>query len=143
MPSRREDILAALMAALVAGLSAAVRRNEPLPEKLPAGGLVMLRDGELGEPEILLSPLTYIWRHRAIIEAVVSGGTAASRDGVLDGLLTAVGDAIAGTPTLGGLADWIEIGPASFETLAIEGAAPLKGATIPIILHYATSSPLS
>ena len=143
MPSRREDILAALMAALVAGLSAAVRRNEPLPEKLPAGGLVMVRDGELGEPEILLSPLSYIWRHRAIVEAVVNGGTAASRDGALDGLLMAIGDTIASTPTLGGLVDWIEIGPASFETLAVEGAAPLKGATIPLTLHYATSSPLS
>jgi hypothetical protein len=143
MSSHREQVLAALLSALETVSGPTVRRNEPLPEKLPAGGLVMLRDGELGEPEILLSPLTYIWRHRAIIEAVVSGGTAASRDGVLDGLLTAVGDAIAGTPTLGGLADWIEIGPASFETLAIEGAAPLKGATIPITLHYATSSPLS
>lgn len=143
MPSRREDILVALTVALVAGLSAAVRRNEPLPEKLPAGGLVTLRDGELGEPEILLSPLSYIWRHRAIVEAMVSGGTAASRDGALDGLLIAIGDAIAGAPTLGGLVDWIEIGPASFETLAVEGGAPLKGATIPITLHYATSSPLS
>lgn len=143
MSSHREQVLAALLSALETVSGPTVRRNEPLSEKLPAGGLVILRDGELGEPEILLSPLTYIWRHRAIIEAVVSGGTAASRDGVLDGLLTAVGDAIAGTPTLGGLADWIEIGPASFETMAVEGAAPLKGATIPIILHYATSSPLS
>ncbi len=143
MSSRREDILAQLTATLVAGLPATVRRNEPLPEKLPAGGLVMLRDGELGEPEILLSPLSYIWRHRAIVEAMVSGGTAASRDGALDDLLTAIGDAIAGAANLGGLVDWIEIGPASFETLAIEGAAPLKGATIPITLHYATSSPLS
>jgi len=143
MSSHREQALAALLSVLETVSGPAVRRNEPLPEKLPAAGLVMLRDGELGEPEILLSPLTYIWRHRAIIEAVVSGGTAASRDGALDGLLTAVGDAIAGAPTLAGLVDWIEIGPVSFETLAVEGAAPLKGATIPITLHYATSSPLS
>ena len=142
MPSHREQVMAALLSVLETMSGPTVRRNEPLPEKLPAGGLVMLRDGELGEPEILLSPLSYIWRHRAIVEAMVSGGTA-SRDGALDGLLTAIGDAIAGTPTLGGLVDWIEIGPASFETLAIEGAAPLKGATIPITLHYATSSPLS
>lgn len=143
MSSHREQVLTALLSALETLSGPTVRRNEPLPEKLPAGGLVMLRDGELGEPEILLSPLSYIWRHRAIIEAVVSGGTAAARDGALDDLLSAVGQAIEADPRLGGLADWIEIGPASFETLAVEGAAPLKGATIPITLHYATSSPLS
>ena len=77
MSSHREQVLAALLSALETLSGPTVRRNEPLPEKLPAGGLVMLRDGELGEPEILLSPLSYIWRHRAIIEAMVSGGTAA------------------------------------------------------------------
>lgn len=143
MSSHREQVLAALLSALETVSGPTVRRNEPLPEKLPAGGLVMLRDGELGEPEILLSPLTYIWRHRAIVEAMVSGGTAASRDGALDDLLSAVGQAIEADPRLGGLVDWIEIGPASFETLAVEGAAPLKGAIMPITLHYATSSPLS
>lgn len=143
MSSHREQVLAALLSALETLSGPTVRRNEPLSEKLPAGGLVMLRDGELGEPEILLSPLSYIWRHRAIVEAVVSGGTAAARDGALDDLLSAVGQAIEADPRLGGLVDWIEIGPASFETLAVEGAAPLKGATIPITLHYATSSPLS
>lgn len=143
MSSHREQVLAALLSALETLSGPAVRRNEPLPEKLPAAGLVMLRDGELGEPEILLSPLSYIWRHRAIIEAMVRGPTAAARDGALDDLLSAVGQAIEADPRLGGLVDWIEIGPASFETLAIDGAAPLKGATMPITLHYATSSPLS
>ena len=43
--SRREQILAALSVVLAGQLAAPVRRNEVLPEKVPAVGLVILRDG--------------------------------------------------------------------------------------------------
>ncbi len=36
-----------------------VLRNEPLPTKIPASGLLILRDGDAGEPEITLSPTRY------------------------------------------------------------------------------------
>mgnify|MGYP001809860116 CR=1 FL=1 len=54
MPSVREQVLAAIALRLktVAGLT--VRRNEALPEKIPISGLAILRDGDPGEPEVVL-----------------------------------------------------------------------------------------
>nr|WP_281721244.1 hypothetical protein [Nitrosomonas nitrosa] len=143
MSSRRESILSALFETLRSTLTASVRRNEALPEKVPSTGLVVLRDGEPGEPEILLSPLSYLWRHRAPVDVVVGGATQAERDAALDTLLTSIGSVLDANRTLGGLVDWLEIGPPSFEIVPIEGAAPIKGAVVPVILHYETSSPLS
>jgi hypothetical protein len=56
MPTPRETILAALHARLSA-LPATVLRGDVLPERVPAEGLLILRDGEPGEPEVTLSPL--------------------------------------------------------------------------------------
>lgn len=52
----RENILAALHARLSA-LPATALRGDVLPERVPAEGLLILRDGEPGEPEVTLSPL--------------------------------------------------------------------------------------
>src|SRR5690606_22813137 len=71
MMSKRETILAALTGALRTGLSANVRRNEVLPEKVPAEGLVILRDGDPGEPDVTLNPRTEFYSHRVEIEAYV------------------------------------------------------------------------
>lgn len=56
VPTPRETILAALHARLSA-LSATVLRGEVLPERVPADGLLILRYGAPGEPEVTLSPL--------------------------------------------------------------------------------------
>ncbi|MDT8854385.1 hypothetical protein RNZ50_04915 [Paracoccaceae bacterium Fryx2] len=52
-----------------------------LPERVPTGGLLILRDGEPGEPEVTLSPLRYYYQPQAEIEAVVQG---AARDTACD-----------------------------------------------------------
>ena len=80
MPTLRETILAALHARLSA-LHAAALRGDVLPERVPTAGLLILRDGEPGEPEVTLSPLRYHYQHRAEIEAVVQG---TSRDAAFD-----------------------------------------------------------
>ena len=82
MPTTRETILTALHARL-STLPATALRGEVLPERVPAEGLLILRDGEPGEPEVTLSPLRYHYQHRAEIEAVVQG---ADRDGAFDAL---------------------------------------------------------
>lgn len=63
MSSTREAILAALHARLSA-LPATVLRGEVRPERVPADGLLILRDGEPGEPDVTLSPLAYHYQHR-------------------------------------------------------------------------------
>ena len=69
MPTARETILAALHVRLSA-LPPTALRGEVLPERVPAEGLLILRDGDPGEPEVTLSPLRYHYQHRAEIEAV-------------------------------------------------------------------------
>jgi hypothetical protein len=63
MPTPRETILTALHAQLSA-LPATALRGEVLPERVPTDGLLILRDGEPGEPEITLSPLRATGRTR-------------------------------------------------------------------------------
>ncbi len=57
MPTPREAILTALPATAL--------RGEVLPERVPANGLLILRDGGPGEPEVTLSPLAC--QHRAAV----------------------------------------------------------------------------
>ena len=139
MPTTRELVLTALQARL-STLPATILRSEVLPERLPPDGLLILRDGEPGEPEVTLSPLSYHYQHRAEIEAVVQG---ADRDAAFDTLCASIGTAIAADRTLGGLCDWVEAEAPRPVDLPVEGAASLKAAVIPVILHYTTTDPLA
>ena len=139
MPTPRETILAALHTRLLA-LPATVLRGDVLPERVPAAGLLILRDGEPGEPEVTLSPLRYHYQHKAEIEAVVQG---AARDTAFDTLCATVGAAIAADRTLGSLCDWVEAEAPRPVDLAVDGAASLKAAVIPVVLHYSTADPLA
>ena len=135
----RETILVALHG-LLQTLPATALRGDVLPERVPATGLMILRDGEPGEPEVTLSPLAYHYQHRAEIEAVVQG---AGRDAAFDTLSASLGTAIATDRTLGGLCDWVQAEAPRPVDLPVEGAASLKAAVIALVLHYSTADPLS
>ena len=139
MPSLRETILAALHARLSA-MPAIALRGDVLPERVPSTGLMILRDGEPGEPDVTLSPLRYHYQHRAEIEAVVQG---TNRDAAFDTLCASIGTALATDRTLGGLCDWVQAEAPRPVDLPIEGASSLKAAIIPVVLHYSTGDPLS
>jgi len=83
MSTTREAILTALTDLLRAIPQASVLRGEVLPERVPTAGLMILRDGDPGEPQVTLSPLAYHYQHRAEIEAVVQG---TERDAAFDTL---------------------------------------------------------
>ena len=105
MPSIRETILGALHARLQT-LAAPVLRGDVLPERIPATGLIILRDGKPGDPEVTLSPLTYFYEHRAELEVVIQAGT--GRDSLFGELMADIGAALTADRTLGGLCDWVE-----------------------------------
>ncbi|MCV0428716.1 MAG: hypothetical protein K5905_24945 [Roseibium sp.] len=63
-PTTRETDLSAPCERL-STLPATVLRGEVLSGRVPAEGLLILRDGEPGEPEVTLSPLRYHYQHRA------------------------------------------------------------------------------
>ncbi|RMD92262.1 MAG: acyl-CoA transferase, partial [Alphaproteobacteria bacterium] len=89
---------------------------------------------------VTLSPLAYHYQHRAEIEVMVQDG---DRDTAFDTLIASIGTAIAADRTLGGLCDWVEAEAPRPVDLPVEGAASLKAAVIPVILHYTTADPLA
>jgi len=140
MPTTRETVLAALSARLLP-LAALTLRDEVLPERIPTAGLIILRDGQPGDPEVTLSPLRYHYQHRAELEVVVQATS--GRASAFDSLIAAIGTALETDRTLGGLCDWVEPeAPASVD-LPVEGAAALKAAIITVVLHYTTTGPLA
>lgn len=141
MPSVREQILAALLARLETVPDATVKRETPLPETVPTGGLIILRDGDAGDAEVILSPVTYLWEHQTEIEIILQRGQD-DDSAALDNLLMAVGNALAADRSLGGLAEWLDWGAPKTSGLAIDGAASLRGATVPVTIHYISVDPL-
>ena len=136
----RETILTAVADLLRTVPHVPVLRGEGLPERVPPAGLMILRDGEPGEPGMTLSPLRYHYQHRAEIEAVVQG---VARDTSFDTLCASIGAVLAADRTLGGRCDWIEPEAPRPVDLPVEGAASLKAGVIAIVLHYSTADPLA
>jgi hypothetical protein len=142
--SQRENAIGALFAVLgQLSLGTAVKRNTALPERVSDHAMAILRDGEMGEPEVSLSPLTYHWQHQVVIEIFVADLDANARDARMDGLLTELASLIEADRTLGGVIEYAEIGPPKFDELAPDGSSGIKACLLPIVLHYSSSGPLN
>jgi len=147
--SARESAIAALHAILVSTLAArspapVVLRGETIPQRLPPGGLVVLRDGETVEETAILSPLAFAIEHRAEIEVTVTGATPAARNALLDALLVDIGAALTTDRTLGGAAEWTQPGAPEFQDVEFEGAAAARAALVPVTLSFTVAgSPLA
>ena len=140
MASKREEVLQALLAQLQTVPLGKVERNRLRPERIPPEGLIILRDGEIGEPEVLLSPLSYIWTHTARVEVFSASG---DPDAHLDTLLTSIATVLGVDPALGGEIDQMEIGAPDFDGAAPEGGPDVKAAVVPVRLIYETAHPLN
>ena len=149
MSSKREQALSGLFLWLKNSITdVCILRNESLPTKVPAKGLIIVRDGDTGEPEITLSPTRYHYQHRAEVEVLVQHGNQLERDEALDRLLQMLEQTLAlnlkiRVLTLGGAVDYLHIGTPEFLSETAEGAPPIKAAVVPIILEYSTINPLS
>lgn len=147
MSSVRETALSALFEALAAleqsDVPAKVERNAVLPERVGAGGLVVVRDGDPGEPEVTLSPTRYHYEHEARLDLVVQPVPATARTASLDSLARDVGAALAADRTLGGAVDWLEWSAPQTSDLAVDGAGAIVGAVVTITLFYSTPDPLA
>jgi len=142
--SQRENAIGALFAVLgQLSLGTMVKRNAALPERIAEHAMAILRDGEMGEPEVSLSPLTYHWQHQVVIELFVAHLDASARDARMDGLLTELATLIEADRTLGGVIEYAEIGPPKFDELAPEGTSGIKACLLPLVLHYSSSGPLN
>ena len=142
--SQRENAIGALFAVLgQLSLGTMVKRNAALPERIADHAMAILRDGEMGEPEVSLSPLTYHWQHQVAIELFVADPDASTRDSRMDGLLTELASLIEADRTLAGVVEYAEIGQPRFDELAPEGTSGIKACLLPVVLHYSSAGPLS
>jgi len=139
--SKPEQVLEAIKALLMTVPGAKIERNSAVPEKIPAGGLIVLRDGDPGEPDTALGGFggTY-YSHAVEVEAYVENGDAAARDAAFDTLVQAVGAALETDPTLGGLAFGMTYGRPEIDTEAVAGAPAIKTGTITVTVEYETDS---
>ena len=146
MPSVREQILAAFFEELktLETESIKVFRNLDKSQKVPDGGaLIVLRDGQSNDPEVLLSPLTYIYEQQSTVEVIINTAFAEQQETSLDELLMIIGNLVEYDRTMGGLAEWAEPSAPDFQQEAIEGAPAIRMATVTILFRFATASPLS
>lgn len=146
-PSQRESAIGALFAVLgqlsLGTSGTTVKRNAALPERVSDHAMAILRDGEMGEPEVSLSPLTYHWQHQVAIELFVADADAAARDARMDGLLAELAGLIEADRTLAGVIDYTEIGSPKFDELAPDGGSGIKACLLPVVLYYSSSGPLN
>ncbi len=143
--SQREAALGALFT-LLDGLPLqpnAIRRNLSLPERLSEHAMVFLRDGDMTQVDVTLSPVTYLWEHAASIEIYVAHPEASARDARMDELLQALGTLVLADPTLSGQIDHTEVMPPKFEDVTPEGSVGIKACTLDVVMHYASSHPLA
>ena len=147
--SVREAAIVALQSRLgtaLAGRNPAplVLRGETVPQRLPLGGLVVIRDGETVEETAILSPLAWAVEHRAEVELTVPGATPAARNVLLDALLVDIATAVTTDRTLSGAVEWAQPGAPDFEDVEVEGAAAARAASIPVTLFFTVAgSPLA
>jgi len=145
MSSKREQVLQAFYAKLL-GLQkpqVSVYRNMDKPQKVPDGGIIILRDGESGDPDVMLSPLTYIYEHIATLEVMAQHTDQDKRTSILDALLVGIGGIIGANRTLGGLAEWVEAQAPDFNEEPVDGAGTIRAATVPVMIRFFTSDPLN
>ena len=142
--SKAEQVLEALKALLETVPDAVVERNSVLPEKIPDGGLVILRDGDPGEPEQALGGFgsTY-YQHPVEIEVYVEEGDSAARDAAFDDVIQAIGAVLEADATIGGLAFGLTYGRPEPAIEAVAGAPAIKGAALTVTLDYETDAPLA
>ena len=142
--SKAEQVLGALKALLETVPDAVIERNSVLPEKVPAAGLIILRDGDPGEPEQALGGFgsTY-YQHAVEVEVYVEEGDAAERDAAFDALLQQIGTTLESDPTLGGLVFGLTYGRPETSIEAVSGAPAIKAATLSVTVDYETDAPLA
>lgn len=147
MSSKRLQVVAGVKALIAAALPGAdvkgLDNAAPFPSRIPANGLAIVRDGDPGEPEADLSPITYHYDHRIPVEIAAYRSSAKTQAERLDDMLRPIGAAVAANRTLGGLCAWIDVLEPEIDDIAGEGTAAGKGCDLIIIASYSTTTPLN
>jgi hypothetical protein len=145
--SKRLEVLEAVATMLAAALDGAqfVRFDEVAGDaaRVPDGGRVVMEAGDMGKPDVDLSPPTYWYRHAIPVTVARYAESYMTGDEAVDALLGRIDTGIAADRTLGGLTIWLEASEPEDEDVYVEGAEPPVAVTFDVIATYSTSSPLA
>lgn len=142
--SRAEEILEKLRTLMVDGCDARVERNSVLPEKIPADGLIVIYDGDPGEPELVLGGFNNAYyEHQIEVVLYIEDGDPASRDQKFDAMLVQIGQVLEANPKLDGLVAGLSYARPEIAIEPVIGAPAIKTGTLIVIAEYDTSSPLA
>lgn len=146
--SKRHEVDQAVLALLKAGLPeyqvTGLDDGAERARRVSPSGSVILRDGDVGEPEIDLSPPTYHYEHRIAVEIAAYVSSEPLRT-VLDRMGGRIGAVITANRSLNELVDYLDAGALEMADLvsgAGVGAQTQKGAILTITATYSTTSPL-
>jgi hypothetical protein len=141
--SKNLDVLLALKALVQAALPGAkvagFDKDDSKPERVGGGGCIIGHAGDPGEPVVDLSPLTYNYSHKVIVEVAGPNGEGGEP---LDLMLLALGDAVDVDPYLGGLCQFLAVEQADLNDKSGAMIATMNWATIAFVAEYATEDPL-
>jgi hypothetical protein len=140
--TKREQVLIAVAAALQAlPYGRDFKRNADKPASLSEAGAIRMRDGDLGDPEVLLSPLQYTFSHRIPVELFIYKQSGKTKEQVLDEAVAAISSIITGNRTLNGLCEWLEAELQSPDDFGVTGAEAGLMVSVDLIATYTTTSP--
>lgn len=144
MTSTTETILQAFATLVDNAVSAKFERNASVPEKIPAEGLVVLRDGNPGLPDEALDGFdNAYYEHEVEIEIYVADGAQNTRDGLFDDIVSAIGAALESDPDLGGLIFGMSYARPDVAVEIVPGSHAIKSGVLTLTLDYETPTPLS
>jgi hypothetical protein len=105
-------------------------RNADRHEAVPAGGLLILRDGERQGEEHTLSP------HRVAVEHGAEVEVFASDEGLRDALAENVRAAVSADRTLGGTVEHARVSARQDQLAAFDGAEAVRAALLTVALCF-------
>lgn len=146
MTTKRESILMTLykIIGVLEQDNVGVHRNLEKPTRIPPNGMIVIRDNDAAkETAVLLNPLTYIYELTVQLEVIIQHAEPEIRTYKLDSLLVEIGKLLAEDPTVDGLAEHLQVEPPEFNEEAIEGAATIRSAVVPVTIRFASADALN
>lgn len=138
-----DGIADAIVSAIAAELAnATVGRNMVDAERVPEGGLIIVDDGDPGEPEYILGGSSVWYSHTVGISVFSQSDDQATRDELFSELCAGIGDAIEADRSLGGLCRVTKYKAPYAEAIVAENGQSIKNGVILVTVDYMTDSPL-
>lgn len=128
-----------LICAAITGANAEFVRDPEYDPVATASGLVIMRDGDPGDPDVYLSPVQFCWEHKVAFEILVQGP---DRAATTEALIALIDPACAQDRTLGGLVDDARVidAPDGEDNDPVEGVPPTRDTQLYVTLSYVTVS---